>query len=44
MERSRSPVGRVLLLTVYYLAIIVALIVMYGRGDLSSTKFVYQGF
>jgi hypothetical protein len=44
MERSHNPVRRVLLLTMYYLAIVVALIVIYGRGDLSSTIFVYQGF
>ena len=41
---SRSPLGRVLLLTACYLAILAALIVMYGQGDFSSTEFVYQGF
>jgi len=41
---SRSPLGRLVLLTAYYLAIIAALIIMYGRGDISSTDFVYQGF
>ena len=40
----RSPWGRVVLLTAYYLLIIAALILMYGEGDFSSTGFVYQGF
>ena len=41
---SRSPLGNVLLLTAYYLAIIAALVLMYGEGDISATDFVYQGF
>jgi hypothetical protein len=28
----------------YYFAIVVALILMYGRGDFSTPPFVYQGF
>lgn len=40
----RSPVGRLVLLTVYYLLIIAALVLMYGEGDFSSSGFVYQGF
>jgi len=32
------------LLVLYYLAIVLALIVMYGRGDFSTPPFVYQGF
>jgi hypothetical protein len=35
---------RITLLTLYYLAIILALIVLYGRGDFSTPPFVYQGF
>jgi len=35
---------RVLAVTIYYLAIIAALIVIYGRGDFSTPSFVYQGF
>jgi cytochrome bd-type quinol oxidase subunit 2 len=31
-------------LTLYYLAIIAALILLYGRGDFSTPAFVYQGF
>ena len=44
IETSRSPVIRMLLLSAFYLAIIVALVVMYGKGALASTDFVYQGF
>jgi hypothetical protein len=40
----RSPLGRLILLTTYYLVIIAALILMYGEGDFSSSGFVYQGF
>jgi hypothetical protein len=32
------------LLALYYLAILVTLIIMYGRGDFSTPPFVYQGF
>jgi hypothetical protein len=38
------PRTRVALLTFYYLAIIVGLLVLYGRGDFSTPPFVYQGF
>jgi hypothetical protein len=37
-------VVRVVLLALYYLMIIAALIVLYGKGDFSSSGFVYQGF
>ncbi len=33
-----------LLLTLYYLAVIIGLIVLYGRGDFSTPSFVYQAF
>ena len=36
--------ARVTLLTLYYLAVIAGLIVLYGRGDFSTPAFVYQGF
>jgi len=39
-----NPRLRVAVLTLYYLAIIAGLIVIYGRGDLSTPPFVYQGF
>jgi hypothetical protein len=35
---------RVIALTLYYLAILVGLIVLYGRGDFSTPSFIYQGF
>jgi hypothetical protein len=31
-------------LVLYYLAVIVGLIWMYGRGDFSTPPFIYQGF
>ena len=40
----QNSVGRTLLLTIYYLFILMALVVLYGRGDFSTPKFVYQGF
>lgn len=40
----RSPLGRVILLSAYYLAIIAGLVVLYGKGNFSATEFVYQGF
>jgi len=42
LERD-STLHRVLLV-LYYLAILMALIAMYGRGDFSTPPFVYQGF
>ena len=36
-------VHRVLLI-LYYLAVILGLIVMYGRGDFRTPPFVYQNF
>ncbi|HYY13885.1 MAG TPA: hypothetical protein VE758_05570 [Chthoniobacterales bacterium] len=38
------PVLCRVLLLLYYFAVIVALIVMYGRGDFSTPPFVYQAF
>jgi hypothetical protein len=39
-----APRLRVLWLTLYYLAILLGLILLYGRGDFSTPPFVYQGF
>ncbi len=39
-----NPLGHGILLTLYYLAIIVGLVLMYGKGDFSTPKFIYQGF
>jgi len=41
--KGESRLDRVFLV-LYYFAIIVTLIVMYGRGDFSTPPFVYQGF
>lgn len=35
---------RTALLTLYYLAIIAALVAIYGRGEFSTPPFVYQEF
>jgi hypothetical protein len=42
-SENRPRVWRAFLV-LYYLAVIVGLIVMYGRGDFSTPPFVYQGF
>ena len=38
------PRARLALLTLYYLAVIVALLAMYGRGNFETPEFVYQEF
>ena len=38
------PRARVTLLTLYYLGIIGALVLLYGRGDFATPPFVYQDF
>ena len=40
----RNPWGHAFLLTLYYLAIIAGLVIMYGRGDFVPHEFIYQGF
>lgn len=44
MDAYNKPVIRVILLTLYYLAIIIGLIILYGRGNFTTPKFIYQGF
>jgi integral membrane sensor domain MASE1 len=39
-----NPWARVALVTVYYLAILLGLVLLYGKGDFSTPPFVYQGF
>lgn len=41
---SHNPSVRTVALTLFYLAILLGLIVLYGRGDFSTPKFIYQGF
>lgn len=38
------PRARVVVLTLYYLAIIAGLVALYGQGDFSTPPFVYQEF
>ncbi len=35
---------RTVALFCYYLAVIVALMLIYGRGDFTTAPFIYQGF
>lgn len=35
---------RTVALFLYYLAILLTLLLIYGRGDFAPTKFIYQGF
>jgi len=39
-----SSAGHTVLLTLYYLAIIAGLVLMYGKGNFSTPHFIYQGF
>ena len=41
---TSNPWVRYFLLTLYYLAIVAGLILLYGKGDFSTPPFVYQGF
>ncbi len=41
---STNPTARLILLTIYFFAIIAGLILMYGEGSLATPEFVYQGF
>jgi hypothetical protein len=39
-----KPHIRVVVLIIYYLAILAGLILLYGKGDFSTPPYVYQGF
>ncbi len=39
-----SPTVRVVVLTLYYVAILLALLAMYGRGHFETPSFIYQAF
>ena len=41
---QERPALQLLLRTLYYLAILLGLFALYGRGDFSTPAFVYQGF
>jgi hypothetical protein len=44
MTAARDKRIRLLLQAGYYLLIIAALILMYGKGDFSTPPFIYQNF
>jgi hypothetical protein len=41
---AARPLVRSGMLLLYYLAILAGLILLYGRGDFSTPRFIYQGF
>lgn len=41
---SQHPYLRLVLLVLYYLAVIAGLLILYGHGSFSTPPFVYQGF
>ena len=41
---AQRPLLKRAALALYYLAIILTLVLMYGRGDFSAPPFVYQEF
>jgi hypothetical protein len=41
---EQRPDLQLLVRTLYYLAILLGLFALYGRGDFSTPAFVYQGF
>jgi len=41
---AQQPYVRMVALAVLYLAILAALLVLYGRGNFSTPGFIYQGF
>ena len=41
---ERHPTLHHVLLILYYVAVILALIAIYGRGDFRTPPFLYQGF
>jgi hypothetical protein len=41
---SARPWVRFVALTIYYLAILVGLVALYGQGDFSTPPFIYQNF
>ncbi len=42
--RLASPAVRAVLLTLYYLSVLLALAALYGGGSFSTPGFIYQGF
>jgi hypothetical protein len=44
VELASRPKVRAVALTLFYLAVLVGLAALYGRGDVSTPSFVYQDF
>jgi D-Ala-teichoic acid biosynthesis protein len=44
IDRSAQPWFRFAFLTTYYLAILIALVALYGQGNFSTPPFIYQNF
>ena len=43
-SRANTPAARTIGLTLYYATIVLALLVVYGMGEVVPSSFVYQGF
>jgi hypothetical protein len=43
-KRLARPWVRFVALTLYYLAILIALFALYGKGNFSTPNFIYQNF
>jgi hypothetical protein len=43
-DRFAEPRVRFVILTIYYLGILVTLVALYGQGDFSTPPFIYQNF
>ena len=43
-ELATRPGARLAARTIYYLAVLLGLLLIYGRGDFSTPPFIYQGF
>ena len=43
-EIYTNPWARMILMVLYYLAILAGLVILYGKGNFSTPSFIYQGF
>ena len=39
-----NPIIKTIALTIWFLAIVFALVVMYGKGNFATPSFIYQAF
>lgn len=44
MKIFNNPAVKIFALTIWYLAIIIVLVVMYGKGNFATPTFIYQAF